>query len=596
MNFVVQNKTGVSKHFLIYFFFSFLLFSFSNMVFGVSTTKALSPASFSFGGGNQTISGSLTVKGNTILGDSLTDTITANALFNSFLIPSVTNTYDLGSSALYWNNLYAKTLNISGDLTASGSLNAKTGRTATIVVAASNATAAEKAQADYVCSGTTSCLTELNAAVTALPALGGSIQLSSGIFYLADGETWTITKNVVIRGSGKGYYYPSGEGTTIYKVGTGDAIVFLGNHDITVTVRDLNIQKKDDTDWTSGDGIKLSKVNEFLLDNVQVDSAGSIGINVLASWSGVIQNSIIRHSGSYGIKYGKVGDEVSTAQRVENSHVGGNTTYDIYIDSALDVAISKSYFEQYSSTENFIYIGGASSSAVVVDSSYFSSSYSGTTAVYAYNGNVKFLNNTIGGDHNYGYDGVYGIHTIIGNHFLSVSRNSAIRINDWLTSAIVANNYFIVGVNYAMLLYGPTASINITGNVIEKRGGSGLLNAIQSNGVGVISSNTLYSDVTGAYGTLGIAAPSATIRNNVGYVTENSGTATVANSSTSIVVNHGLATTPTRVFVTPTNSMGNSTKFYVDSLTPTQFTIHTDLDPGETTAIFNWRAVVGEGN
>jgi hypothetical protein len=42
--------------------------------------------------------------------------------------------------------------------------------------------------------------------------------------------------------------------------------------------------------------------------------------------------------------------------------------------------------------------------------------------------------------------------------------------------------------------------------------------------------------------------------------------------------------------------MGNATKFYAGNLTTTQFTIYVDVDPGATTATFNWRAVIGEGN
>ena len=384
------------------------------------------------------------------------------------------------------------------------------GRSSTVVVAAANATAIEKLQADYICP-VQSCLTELNNAVVALPGKGGSIHLSSGIISLASGETWTITKNVALQGSGKGYYYPSGESTTLYKIGAGDALVFEGNHNITVSVRDLTIQKEDNTTWANGDGIKLVKVNDFLLDNIQVDSAGGVGINVLASWGGMIQNSIIRHSSSYGIYYGKAGAELTTAQRLFNNHLGANTNYDVYIDSALGINITENHFEQYSSSENFIYIDNAS---VVIEANYFSASYPGTKGVYAHSGNVKFLNNTIGGDYDYGYDAMYGLHTIIGNHFQGLNHNAAIRINDWLDSAIVANNYFVVGTNYAMLLYGPSALISVTGNIIKKQGGSGLLNVIQSNGQGVISANTFYSPPQ--YGSLGIIAPNALVVNNYG--------------------------------------------------------------------------------
>ena len=58
-------------------------------------------------------------------------------------------------------------------------LDAPTGRTATYVIAASNATALEKAQADYLCDGTADEV-QINAAA----ALGLNIQLSQGTFYV----------------------------------------------------------------------------------------------------------------------------------------------------------------------------------------------------------------------------------------------------------------------------------------------------------------------------------------------------------------------------------------------------------------------------
>jgi hypothetical protein len=84
---------------------------------------------------------------------------------------------------------------------------------------------------------------------------------------------------------------------------------------------------------------------------------------------------------------------------------------------------------------------------------------------------------------------------------------------------------------------------------------------------------------------------------NVGYITENSGLATVLNTATSIVVNHGLATTPTRVLITPIENPTNPVSFWwVDTLTATQFTIHVNADPGASNLDFDWRAVIGEGN
>ena len=65
--------------------------------------------------------------------------------------------------------------------TATDILETPTGRGATLVVAASDADAQSKAQADYVCDGTADQV-EIHAAQTALPAGGGSIKLTEGTF------------------------------------------------------------------------------------------------------------------------------------------------------------------------------------------------------------------------------------------------------------------------------------------------------------------------------------------------------------------------------------------------------------------------------
>jgi hypothetical protein len=83
------------------------------------------------------------------------------------------------------------------------------------------------------------------------------------------------------------------------------------------------------------------------------------------------------------------------------------------------------------------------------------------------------------------------------------------------------------------------------------------------------------------------------IRNNFGYTTENSGTATLLAAGTTIVVTHGLAVTPAAgdIMVTPMESLGNASFFWVDTYTSTQFTIHTNAAPGADTD-FAWRAIV----
>jgi len=76
------------------------------------------------------------------------------------------------------------------------------------------------------------------------------------------------------------------------------------------------------------------------------------------------------------------------------------------------------------------------------------------------------------------------------------------------------------------------------------------------------------------------------VSGNLGYITENSGSATITSGSTSVTVNHGLAGTPTTITVTPAGNIGN---VWVDSITSTSFTIHCETAPSSDTTVY-WYA------
>jgi hypothetical protein len=96
--------------------------------------------------------------------------------------------------------------------------------------------------------------------------------------------------------------------------------------------------------------------------------------------------------------------------------------------------------------------------------------------------------------------------------------------------------------------------------------------------------------VSGWSSAFALVASDCVIKDNTGYVTESKGTATLLNTTTSIVVAHGCSATPTNITVTP-GSIGNATKWYVDTIGATEFTIHVDQDPGADIT-FYWRAEV----
>jgi hypothetical protein len=68
-------------------------------------------------GASLTLSGNLTVNGSTDIGSDNTDTVSVNATISTSLIPTTTGTYDLGSSSLVWDQLYVDNVIISSDTT-----------------------------------------------------------------------------------------------------------------------------------------------------------------------------------------------------------------------------------------------------------------------------------------------------------------------------------------------------------------------------------------------------------------------------------------------------------------------------------------------
>ena len=126
---------------------------------------------------------------------------------------------------------------------------------------------------------------------------------------------------------------------------------------------------------------------------------------------------------------------------------------------------------------------------------------------------------------------------------------------------------------------GKLKDVIIEGNILDS--GQILLQGVQ--GVRVH-----HNDVSG-----GIVSTSPNdnieIRRNKGYVTENSGTATITADNTSVTVNHGLAATPTKVLVTPLGDPG--AYWYVANITSTTFDIVLSTAPASNVT-FAWYAEV----
>lgn len=151
---------------------------------------------------NATLSGNLTVNGNTTLGDAATDTITATARFNTDLLPSTDNARDLGSTANSWRTLYCETSVLTALVTTTNlqvtNIKANDG-TAAITIADSTGavTVSTLLNADNLrLEGNTLSSTDTNGNITLAPNGTGDVQLDADTIRVGDsGANVTITSN-----------------------------------------------------------------------------------------------------------------------------------------------------------------------------------------------------------------------------------------------------------------------------------------------------------------------------------------------------------------------------------------------------------------
>ncbi len=196
----------------------------------------------------------------------------------------------------------------------------------TLYVAASDATAAEKSLAHYICDGTDDD-TDINAAITALPANGGKVVLSSGQFTITNGVT--INKNYTLV-EGSGY-------NTVIKFKNS-----VGNSKTLVTMSQW---------YTSLQNLRLdgNKSNNVGASGHTLLSIGSIGYPV-------VENVYIADSAVYGVLTGSN----MSAGKFTNVTVVGCLNLGMNLDGCGSTKIANQYtncLAAYNGTEGFSVAG-----------------------------------------------------------------------------------------------------------------------------------------------------------------------------------------------------------------------------------------------
>jgi len=195
-------------------------------------------------------------------------------------------------------------LTVAGAITG-GSFVVPTGRTATLTVAANDASATVKNQADYVCDGTADNV-QIQAALDALPDGGGEVALSEGTFNIsAPIEVYKASvsfRNTVLRGRGFGatriFLSDNSNCNMIEFVGGAQDIGFLYLMDMT-----LNGNRDNQTSghgYFSENPAGGGNTYDTRIRNIFFLYCKGSGFYITGGWGVMIDNCITEHHGGAG--------------------------------------------------------------------------------------------------------------------------------------------------------------------------------------------------------------------------------------------------------------------------------------------------------
>ncbi len=440
-------------------------------------------------------------------------------------------------------------------------------RTATFVVAASDATAAEKRGADYVCDGTADDV-EIQAAIDALPTLGGEVYLSSGTFNII--TQLQTHYGLWLRGVGSGTILKA-----ITGIPTGGAIIEIKNDGVIrsatagnyVTISDMTI----DANSQSGlEGIYLrgyaSSVIGTRIERVNIKGGtGSSSYGILTdiasdavfsdlniSWSGGDSSIETRRMARLVIDRGTFSgaclqfysDTVSAGITVSNSHMTDTCIKTTNNSGTLDGLILTGNHWKLTATraDQWIikYVKHVVITGNVIDASAATSSTVPPVSIETTATDFLFTNNII----------KTGYHT-------ANARGYGGLLADGLRGTIVGNRFLVAGAqNYGIATSVATAGpLLISGNVIESDGGASTKGIVLANSDRVtMIGNTIYSVDTG----ISIASTSANTTIGSGNVYSSVTTAVSdASSTTTRALNMLTGTKPT------CNATTQGTQWYV---------------------------------
>lgn len=431
----------------------------------------------------------------------------------------------------------------------------------TLVVASS--TTSRSASADYVCDGTADDV-EIQSAINALPAAGGTVYLTDGIFTLSANIDLGNKTGVRLIGSGPG---------TILKIGNSmNASAVRGGTVTNITLADFAIDGNNANN-TAGKGLQFltSTAKGIKAERLYIYNCVEAAIGVTGDEMSILNCEL--HDCGAGVQINS---------GAEKCYVIGSRIYNIalltgQLSDGISCQGARCRFEAnviWNNSDTGINIASATNEGRNV-------------AI----GNEVYLNgnsgiNTGGADH----DVIMGnICYANGRKTATPRSNAGIYLRDRTDGTQTSEDCIIVGnrcyEDTATFPLPSGAAGQLYGLAIHKNTGAAPLNniAVGNDFRGNLTSNIFRENV-------GVGN---VLQENLGDTTYNNGTATITSAVTSVVVTHGLSSTPTAagISVTPTSNLTNAAKFWVSNVTSTQFTINVNVAPGASVS-FSWQAQV----
>src|SRR3990167_3644833 len=202
--------------------------------------------------------------------------------------------------------------------------------------------------------------------------------------------------------------------------------------------------------------------------------------------------------------------------------------------------------------------------------------------------------------------GIYTTHIAAANQYNIVNGNYC-NGNKQHGIWLINGNYYTVTGNqcvansqqtdntYSGIYLSAMTYTTLTGNVCTSPNAVKQKYGIEENGT--CTNNNIIGNIVAGNDTGGILLTSTTnyLTRNQGYVTENSGTGSIASGATSATITHGCAYTPTLDDINITfGEQGTSDygRWWVSTITATQFTLNVSADPGASGLDFAWKAIV----